>query len=122
MNTKLNKSIHALSFVLVIAFALGSMFLGEINGRDVLTYIIITVAVLEAISLFIGKKFYSERHISFKIGVLATLMILLGIKTMMPAFFPALTITALAVNFIYNFYTLNRRTTITRRQKKKLKL
>jgi len=122
MNTRVNQAIHVLSFVLVIAFALGSLFLGEINGRDVLTYIIIIVAVLEAVSLFIGKNFYSEKHISFKIGVIATLLILLGIKTMMPTFFPALTITALAVNFIYNFYTLNRRTTIKRRQKKKLKL
>jgi hypothetical protein len=122
MNTKLNQSIHALSFVLVIAFALGGMLMGELNGREVLTYIIIIVAVLEAISLFIGKKFFSEKHISFKIGVIATLLILLGIKTMLPTFFPALTITALAVNFIYNFYTLNRRTTIKRRQKKKLKL
>jgi len=122
MNTKLNQSIHALSFVLVIAFALAGMLMGELTTRDILTYIISTVAVLEAISLFIGKDFFSEKHTSFKIGVIATLLILLGIKTMMPTFFPALTITALAVNFIYNFYTLNRRTTIKRRQKKKLKL
>ncbi|HSJ67847.1 MAG TPA: hypothetical protein VK921_09235 [Anditalea sp.] len=119
MNTKLNQTIHAISFALVIALGIGGTLMGEITTRDILTYMIIMVAVMEALSLFIGRKFFSEKHTSFKIGVLATLLILLGIKTMMPTFFPALTITVLAVNFIYNFYTLNRRTTIRRRQKKK---
>jgi len=121
MNTRLNQAIHSLSFTLVIALGIAGFLVGEFTTREVLTYMIIIVAVLEAASLFIGRKFYSEKHTSFKIGVLATLMILLGIKTMMPTFFPALTITVLAVNFIYNFYTLNRRTTIKRRQRKKLK-
>lgn len=119
MNTKLNQTIHAISFALVIALGIVGTLMGEITTRDILTYMIIMVAVMEALSLFIGRKFFSEKHTSFKIGVLATLLILLGIKTMMPTFFPALTITVLAVNFIYNFYTLNRRTTIRRRQKKK---
>jgi uncharacterized protein (DUF2062 family) len=119
MNTRLNQAIHSISFALVIALGIAGALMGEITTRDILTYMIILVAVLEAASLFIGRNFFSEKHTSFKIGILATLMILLGIKTMMPTFFPALTITVLAVNFIYNFYTLNRRTTIKRRQRKK---
>jgi len=122
MNTRLNQAIHSLSFTLVIALGIAGTLMGEFTTRDVLTYMIIIVAILEAVSLFIGRQFYSEKHTSFKIGILATLMILLGIKTMMPTFFPALTITVLAVNFIYNFYTLNRRATIKRNQKKKRKL
>lgn len=121
MNTRLNQAIHSLSFTLVIAFGIAGALIGALTTREVLTIMIVIVALLEATSLFIGWKFFSEKHTSFKIGVIATLMILLGIKTMMPTFFPALTITVLAVNFIYNFYTLNRRTTIKRKQKKKLK-
>lgn len=120
MNYKLNQKIHTISFVLVLIIAAGATIAG-IETKEALTYLIIVVAIMEAMSLAIGRKFYSERHTSFKVGVLATLMILLGIKTMSPTFFPALTITALAVNFIYNFYTLNKRATIKKKPKRKLK-
>lgn len=120
MNNKLNQTVHTISFVLVLTIAAWGNIVG-LETRDLLTYLIIVVAIMEAISLALGRKFYSEKHTSFKVGVLATLMILLGIKTMMPTFFPALTITTLAVNFIYNFYTLNKRATIKKKPKKKLK-
>ncbi|KEO73234.1 hypothetical protein [Anditalea andensis] len=121
MNTKVNQALHTISFVLVVMVGIGGSFFLGASTRALLTYCIILVAVFEVASLALGKKFYSEKHTSYKLGLLATLLILLGIKTMMPDFFPALTITALSVNFIYNFYTLNRRTSIKRKQKKRLK-
>jgi hypothetical protein len=109
MNAKFHTYIHTLSFVLVISISAWALIMGNIQTKQILTYLILVVAALEAFSLWAGRSINSETHTSFKLGLLATLMILLGIKNMLPQFFPTLTITVLSINFIYNFYVSNKR-------------
>ncbi|MBS9523623.1 hypothetical protein KIH41_12705 [Litoribacter ruber] len=122
MNTKFHTYIHTLSFVLVVSIAVWATVMGTLQTKDLLTYLILVVAFLEAFSLWAGRKIHSEAHTSYKLGLLASLMILLGIKSMLPAFFPTLTVTVLSINFVYNFYISNKRVRrVQPRAKKRLK-
>jgi hypothetical protein len=124
MNEKINTSLHSLSLVAVVALTFWYFFAGNVPFRLVLTIMIVTVAIIEVISLMLVAKTYPESHTQFKIGIIATLVILLGIKSMLPSFFAPLTITAIVINFLYNFYTNTKRKkgAFKRRRGKKLKL
>jgi hypothetical protein len=77
--------------------------------RDMLTYLIILLIAIEGLSLYLIGKVYPESHTTFKTGILASLLILFGIKIMTPDLFIPLTITVFAINFMYNFYTNGKR-------------
>ncbi|EPR66125.1 hypothetical protein ADICYQ_4823 [Cyclobacterium qasimii M12-11B] len=70
---------------------------------------IVVLIIVEITSLILISGIYPESHTSFKIGIIASLFILLGIKIMMPTFFVPISVTLIAVNFLYNFYSNNKR-------------
>lgn len=109
MNERINTSAQTLSLVIAVGITLLYFFTNDFTLAQLLTFLILTVAVIEVISLGIVAKIYPESHTHFKIGIIATLIILLGIKSMLPSFFAPLTITVLVLNFLYNFYTNSKR-------------
>ena len=122
MKEKINTSLHSLSLVAAFGLAAWYFYAGDVSLHKLLTVLIITVAIIEVISLFLVSKMYPESHTQFKIGIVAALIILLGIKTMLPSLFTPLTITVFAVNFFYNFYANAKRKkgSFKRRRGKKL--
>ncbi|MCH7415479.1 hypothetical protein MM213_18405 [Belliella sp. R4-6] len=124
MKEKLNTSIQSLSLILVAAGLAWVVWSGDTTMKQMLVYLLVMVTLIEALSLYLVKSIYPESHTSFKMGMIATLLILIGIKTMAPGFFIPLTITAFAINFLYNFYTNNKRRagTFKRRMGKKMKM
>ncbi len=109
MKERLNTSIQSISLVIVAAGFAWVVWSGETSMREMLTYLIIIVSLIEVIGLYLVAKIYPESHTRFKIGIVAGLLVLLGVKTMLPALFIPLTITVLAINFLYNFYTNTKR-------------
>lgn len=124
MRERLNTSIQSLSLILVAAGLAWVVWSGDTTMKQMLTYLIIAVAFIEILSLYLVNKIYPESHTSFKMGSIASLFILLGIKSMAPGFFIPLTIAVFAINFLYNFYTNNKRRsgTFKRRAGKKMKM
>lgn len=124
MNERINTSLHSVSFLLTVALTLWYFLASSVTFPHILTILIVALIVIEVISLIIISKVYPESHTSFKIGIIAGLCILLGIKTMMPSFFVPLTLALVAVNFLYNFYSNNKRKrgAYKRKKAKRLKL
>ncbi|WP_194774265.1 hypothetical protein [Pararhodonellum marinum] len=124
MKEKYNTSLHTLSFILVVGFSAWALITGEYTFQTILVYLLIAVAFLEMISLYMVGRTYPESHTTFKIGIIATFLILIGIKSMLPSFFVPLSVTALAINFLYNFYanTKRQKGSFKRKANKKLKL
>jgi hypothetical protein len=122
MKERLNTSIQSLILILVVAGLAYVVWSSDTAMRDMLTYLIILMVFIEALSLYLIGKVYPESHTSFKIAMIAILIILLGIKSMSPELFVPLTITAFAVNFLYNFYTNGKRRKGTFRRKLKGKM
>ncbi|MCC5938143.1 MAG: hypothetical protein JJU34_12755 [Lunatimonas sp.] len=124
MNERINTSLHSISFLLMMALTVWYFLASSVTFPYVLTILIVALIAIEVISLIIISKVYPESHTSFKIGIIAGLCILLGIKTMLPTFFVPLTLTLVAVNFLYNFYSNNkrRRGAYKRKKAKRLKL
>lgn len=121
MNTKINTYL----FYLSIAAVLGSVFwyiIDDVLLNQVFTALIVVMAVLEIISLILVSKQFPESHTQFKIGLIVSLLVLLGIKQMAPSFFPSLTVAVLAINFVYNFYAnaKAKKGAFKRRENKKL--
>ncbi|WP_373495782.1 hypothetical protein [Aquiflexum sp.] len=123
MKERLNTSIQSASLILVAAGLAWVVWSNDATIRDMLTYLIILTIVIESLSLYLVGKIYPESHTTYKSGILASLVILLGIKTMLPDMFVPLTIFVFAINFLYNFYTHNKRKkgAFKRRDNKKLK-
>lgn len=109
MKEKLNTSLQSLSLVAVAGMAAWSVFSGDLTTNKLLTYLIIFLVIIEVCSLILVHNTYPESHTTFKAGMIAAFVILLGIKRMLPDFFVPLTITAFAINYLYNFYTNNKR-------------
>ncbi|WP_158855998.1 hypothetical protein [Lunatibacter salilacus] len=109
MKERLNTSLHSLSLALFVGLLAWYFVAADATLPFILTVLIVALIVIEIISLIIVSKIYPESHTSFKIGIIAGLSILLGIKTMLPAFFVPLTIALFATNFLYNFYTNSKR-------------
>jgi hypothetical protein len=109
MKERLNTSIQSLSLILVAAGLAWVVWSNDTTMKDMLTYLIFVTLVIEASSLYLIGKVYPESHTTYKIGIIASLFILIGIKSMLPDFFIPLTILVFAVNFMYNFYTNNKR-------------
>ncbi|MCH7411447.1 hypothetical protein MM239_18805 [Belliella sp. DSM 111904] len=109
MRERLNTSIQSISLVLVIAGLAWVVWSASTTMPQMLKYLLIIVAIIEGLSLYLVAKVYPESHTSFKMGIIASFLILIGIKTMLPGMFVPLTITAFAINFLYNFYTNNKR-------------
>jgi hypothetical protein len=109
MRERLNVSIQSASLILVAAGLAWVVWSNDTTIKDMLTYLIILILVIEALSLYLIGKVYPESHTTFKTGILASLLILFGIKIMLPDLFVPLTITVFAVNFMYNFYTNGKR-------------
>jgi hypothetical protein len=109
MRERLNTSIQSASLILVAAGLAWVVWSNDTTMRDMLTYLVVTMAIMEGLSLYLIGKVYPESHTTFKMGIIATLLILLGIKTMFPDMFVPLTITVFAINFLYNFYTNSKR-------------
>lgn len=109
MKERLNTSLHSLSLALFVGLFAWYFIASDTNLPIILTVLIVALIVIEIISLIMVSKIYPESHTSFKIGIIAGLSILLGIKTMLPAFFVPLTIALFATNFLYNFYTNTKR-------------
>ncbi|WP_194975682.1 hypothetical protein [Aquiflexum lacus] len=123
MKERLNTSIQSLSLILVAAGLAWVVWSNDTTMKDMLTYLIFVTLVIEASSLYLIGKVYPESHTTYKIGIIASLLILLGVKSMLPDFFIPLTILVFAVNFMYNFYTNNKRRkgAFKRRDNKKLR-
>ncbi|WP_373521176.1 hypothetical protein [Aquiflexum sp.] len=109
MKERLNTSIQSLSLILVAAGLAWVVWSNDTTMKDMLTYLIFVTLVIEASSLYLIGKIYPESHTTYKIGIIASLLVLLGVKSMLPDFFIPLTILVFAVNFMYNFYTNNKR-------------
>lgn len=109
MKERLNTSIQSLMLILVVAGIAYVVWSTDTAMREMLSYLIILMVIIEALSLYLIGRVYPESHTSFKVGIIAVLIILLGIKTMLPEMFVPLTIAAFAVNFLYNFYTNGKR-------------
>ncbi|MDN3668623.1 hypothetical protein QWY93_04700 [Echinicola jeungdonensis] len=123
MKERLNTSLQSISLFGVVGLTAWSVFYGNLPTKELLTYLIIFVLLVEVFSLILISKIYPESHTSFKIGMMAALLVLLGIKRVMPDFFTPLTVTAFVINFFYNFYTNQKRRTgrFKRKPKKKIK-
>jgi hypothetical protein len=109
MRERLNTSIQSASLILVAAGLAWVVWSNDTTMKDMLTYLVILIAFIESLSLYLIGRVYPESHTTFKMGIIATLLILLGIKSMLPDLFIPLTITVFAINFLYNFYTNNKR-------------
>lgn len=109
MKEKLNTSLHSISLVAVAGLAAWYVFYGGFSAHKLLTYLILFLIIVEVLSLVLIRKTYPESHTTFKMGIIATLVILLGVKRMLPDFFVPLAVTTFAINFLYNFYTNNKR-------------
>lgn len=109
MRERLNTSIQSASLILVAAGLAWVVWSNDTTMKDMLTYLIILMAFIESLSLYLIGRVYPESHTTFKMGIIATLLILLGIKIMLPDLFVPFTVTVFAINFLYNFYTNNKR-------------
>jgi hypothetical protein len=109
MRERLNTSIQSASLILVASGLAWVSLSGDTTMRDMLSYLLVAMVLIEGLSLYLIGRVYPESHTTFKIGIIATLFILFGIKTMLPDLFVPLTITAFAINFLYNFYTNGKR-------------
>jgi len=109
MRERLNTSIQSASLILVAAGLAWVVWSQDTTMKDMLTYLVILMALIESLSLYLIGRVYPESHTTFKMGIIATLLILLGIKIMLPDMFIPLTITVFAINFMYNFYTNSKR-------------
>lgn len=109
MREKINTSVQSASLIIVVAGLAWVVWSNDTTVRDMLTYLIILMVILEGLSLYLIGGVYPESHSTFKSGMIAALLILLGIKLMLPDMFISLTITVFAINFLYNFYTNNKR-------------
>ncbi|WP_339925566.1 hypothetical protein [uncultured Cyclobacterium sp.] len=120
MKEKINFSLHSLSLVVVLGLLAWYFVSTGLTTATVFTYMIVVLIIVEITSLTLISGIYPESHTSFKIGIIASLFILLGIKIMMPTFFVPISVTLISVNFLYNFYSNNkRRKGAFRRRKKK---
>jgi len=108
MNDKINTTLHSISLFTVLGIVVW-YFIGESSFTLLLTYLIVTIALIEVLSLILVGKNYPESYVQTKIGVIAGLLILLGISFMYPSVFIPLTVTVLTINFLYNFYVINKR-------------
>lgn len=118
MKEKINFSLHSLSLVIVIGLLAWYFVSTGITTATVFTYMIVVLIIVEITSLILVSGIYPESHTSFKIGIVASLFILLGIKIMMPTFFVPISVALIAVNFLYNFYSNNKRRKGAFRRKK----
>jgi hypothetical protein len=109
MRERLNTSIQSASLILVASGLAWVVWSNDTTMKDMLSYLVILMALIEGLSLYLIGRVYPESHTTFKIGIIATLLVLLGIKSMVPDMFIPLTIAVFAVNFLYNFYTNNKR-------------
>ncbi|AWW30387.1 hypothetical protein DN752_09785 [Echinicola strongylocentroti] len=109
MKEKLNTSLQSISLIAVAGLAAWSVFYDELSALKLLSYLIIFLVFIEVLSLILIRKTYPESHTTFKVGIIATLLILLGIKRMLPDFFVPLAVITFAINYFYNFYTNNKR-------------
>lgn len=109
MKEKINFSLHSLSLVLVIGLLAWYFISTGVTASTAFTYMIFVLIVVEISSLVLISGIYPESHTSFKIGIIASLFILLGIKIMIPSFFVPISVALISVNFIYNFYSNNKR-------------
>jgi hypothetical protein len=109
MKERLNTSIQSASLILVAAGLAWVVWSNDTTMRDMLTYLIILTIVIESLSLYLIGKIYPESHTTYKTGIIASLLILLGVKIMLPDMFVPLTIAVFAINYLYNFYTRTKR-------------
>ena len=121
MKQRTNISLNSLSLL----SALGAFIwyiVGDVSISLVLTVLIVVIALMEIVSLILVGKVYPESYVQFKIGLIVGLFVLLGLKAMYPSSFVPLTITVLAINFLYNFYahTKHKKGAFKRRRGKKL--
>jgi hypothetical protein len=109
MKERLNTSIHAITLIMVAAGLAWVVWSSQTGMHEMLTYLILLLIGAEILSLYLIKNIYPESHTTFKVGIIAALVILIGVKTMMPSLFTPLTLTVFAVNYMYNFYTDTKR-------------
>ncbi|TVP52031.1 MAG: hypothetical protein EA341_03965 [Mongoliibacter sp.] len=109
MRERLNTSVQSASLIIVVAGLAWVVWSNDTTVKEMLSYLIILMVILEGLSLYLIGKVYPESHSTFKSGMIAALLILLGVKMMLPDMFISFTITVFAINFLYNFYTNNKR-------------
>lgn len=117
MKERLNVSIQSASLILVAAGLAWVVWSNDTTMREMLTYLLILVVFIESLSLYLIGKLYPESHTTFKLGIIASMVILLGVRIMFPSIFIPMTILVFAINFMYNFYTNGKRKSSTFRRK-----
>lgn len=117
MRERLNVSIQSASLILVAAGLAWVVWSNDTTMREMLTYLLVLVAIIESLSLYLIGKLYPESHTTFKLGIIAAMVILLGIRIMIPSIFIPMTILVFAINFMYNFYTNGKRKSSSFRRK-----
>lgn len=122
MKERLNTSIHAVTLIMVAAGLAWVVWSNETGMQEMLTYLILLLIGAEILSLYLIKGIYPESHTTFKVGIITALVILLGIKTMMPGLFTPITLTVLATNYMYNFYTDTKRRKVTLKKNSQIKV
>ncbi|GHB29963.1 hypothetical protein [Mongoliitalea lutea] len=117
MKERLNLSIQSASLILVAAGLAWVVWSNDTTMREMLTYLLILVVFIESLSLYLIGKLYPESHTTFKLGIIASMVILLGVRIMFPSVFIPMTILVFAINFMYNFYTNGKRKSSSFRRK-----
>jgi hypothetical protein len=121
MKERLNTSIHAVTLIMVAAGLAWVVWSKDTSMHQMLTYLILLLIGAEILSLYLIKNIYPESHTTFKVGIIVALVILLGVKTMMPSMFTPLTLMVLASNYMYNFYTDTKRRKGTLKKNRQIK-
>ena len=109
MKERLNTSLQSTSLILVVAGIAWVVWSRETTLAQMLTYLLIIMIFIEILSLYLISRIYPESHTSFKMGIIAALLIMFGVKIIFPLMFAQLTIFLFACNFLYNFYTNSKR-------------
>jgi hypothetical protein len=117
MKERLNVSIQSASLILVAAGLAWVVWSNDTSMKEMLTYLLLLVVFIEALSLFLVGSLYPESHRTFKLGMIAAMVILLGVRIMFPPVFIPATVLVFAINFSYNFYTNGKRKSSSFRRK-----
>lgn len=117
MKERLNVSIQSASLILVAAGLAWVVWSNDTSMKEMLTYLLIVVVFIEALSLYLVGSLYPESHTTYKLGIIAAMVILLGVRIMFPPIFIPMTILVFAINFSYNFYTNGKRKSSAFRRK-----
>src|SRR5690606_35037585 len=122
MKEKINASVQTLSLAAALGLAAWYFYAGDASLHQVLTVLIIAIAIMQAVGLALLAQAYPESHTQFYILLIVSLLILFGVTSMLPSLLTPITVTVFAINFFSNYYanTKRKKGSFKRRRGKKL--